>query len=253
MSVERDSLKSYLADLLSVRTIKDYCPNGLQVEGKQKIQKIVGGVTASSALIDAAIETQADAVLVHHGYFWKGEAPEITGIKKRRLEKLLRHEISLFAYHLPLDLHAEFGNNVQLAKVLDFQNLSALEPDEKTSIALRGTLDSPTSAHAFSRIVSEKLGRECMHIGEPEGEISTIAWCTGAAQGMIEKAIEQGCDAFLSGEISEPTVHLARESGVHYFSAGHHATERYGVKALGTHLAEQFSVDFSFVDIDNPV
>lgn len=251
--IERLHLEEYLEQLLNVRSIKDYCPNGLQVEGASEVRTIVGGVTASQALIDVAIEKGADAVLVHHGYFWKGEREAIRGIKKSRIKALLDHDISLFAYHLPLDTHNELGNNVQLAKLLGLSITGGLEPDNRNSVGLVGELSEVTTADQFCQTISKALGRKAQMIGADEQAIKTVAWCTGAAQGMIEKAVDLNVDAYLSGEISEPTVHIARETGVVYFEAGHHATERYGVKALGEHLATQFGVTFEFVDIDNPV
>jgi dinuclear metal center YbgI/SA1388 family protein len=253
MSVSLKDLVSYCSGLLNAQKIKDYCPNGLQVEGASEIQKIVGGVTASQALIDEAIARDADVILVHHGYFWRGEAPEVTGIKRNRLKSLLTHNISLLAYHLPIDVHPEFGNNIQLAARLGFSATGPLDPDARPSVGNVGRLEEPMTAAALTQQISERLGRECIHIGDPSATIESIAWCTGAAQGMIEQAVVAGVDAYLSGEISEPTVHVAREAGVHYFSAGHHATERYGVYALGEHLQDVFDVAFEFVDIDNPV
>jgi len=253
MSVDLKELVSFTNTLLNSQRIKDYCPNGLQVEGQKVVRSIVGGVTASQALIDRAIALGANAILVHHGYFWKGEDEAITGIKKRRLKSLLENDISLLAYHLPLDIHAELGNNVQLAEKLNITVTGSLEPMSSTGIGLVGELLAPMPADEFRQHISIVLGRECLHIGDESGEIRRLAWCTGAAQSMISQAVDLGVDAYISGEISEPTVHVARETGIHYFSAGHHATERYGVQALGSRLAEQFNLEFNFVDIDNPV
>ncbi len=228
-------------------------PNGLQVEGRPEINRIITGVTASQALLDRAVELQADLILVHHGYFWKGEAEPIIGMKKNRLKTLLSNDISLVAFHLPLDGHPLFGNNAQLAERLGLEVCGGLEPVNPLSIGLTGRLSSPLSAEEFSQQIAAALGRKVMHIeGGPE-RIETVGWCTGAAQGYIEKAAALGLDAFISGEISEPTVHCARELGIHYFAAGHHATERYGVQAVGEHLAEKFGLDHEFIDIDNPV
>jgi dinuclear metal center YbgI/SA1388 family protein len=251
--MQTSDLNRYLDRLLDTGRIKDYCPNGLQVEGRSEIKKLVGGVTASQAFLDAALDSGADAVLVHHGYFWKGEAEVITGIKKRRLQSLLVNDLNLFAYHLPLDVHSEFGNNIQLAKLLGFDVVGGLEPNNPKSVGLYGQLKTPMTVVELNAEITRTLGRESMFIADPKKVISTIAWCTGAAQGMIDKAIDLGVDAYLSGEISEPTVHIAREAEIAYFSAGHHATERYGVQALGLHIAEQFGVEFEFIDIDNPV
>lgn len=253
MAIERDKLVEYCDDLLTSPAIKDYCPNGLQVEGSHEIRRIVTGVTASQALIDRAIELDADAIIVHHGYFWKGESSTITGIKHKRVKALLENNISLIAYHLPLDVHPELGNNAQLAKVLELNVLGLMEPEARPAVGNTGRLKRKMTAGQFAELINTRLGRECLHIGDPEQELESIAWCTGAAQSMIDVAVGLGVDAYLSGEISEPTVHIARETGLHYFSAGHHATERYGVKALGEHLAEQFQIECFFEDVDNPV
>ena len=251
--IERIELEKYLADLLSISSIRDYCPNGLQVEGASKISKIVGGVTASQDLIDVAIKENADAILVHHGYFWKGESEPITGIKRNRIKALLDHDINLFGYHLPLDVHPTLGNNAELGRLLGFETSGGMEPDNKFSVGLVGSLPTPMVLSDLTKHVSAVLGRDALSIGASDKEIKTVAWCTGGAQSMIDKAVALGVDAYISGEISEPTVHIARETGVAYISAGHHATERYGAKALGEHLQDKFDIDFVFVDIDNPV
>jgi dinuclear metal center YbgI/SA1388 family protein len=253
MSLRLSELSLYLKEYLSVDKIKDYCPNGIQVEGRDQVKRIVGGVTASQALIDEAIRKNACAVLVHHGYFWKGEAQPITGIKKKRIKQLLINDVSLLAYHLPVDVHAECGNNVQLAKALDIEITGPLEVGNPRSVGLVGKLRKPMTVQSFSEHVSTVLGRACEFIGDREKIIEQIGFCTGAAQGMIDLAVSQNLDAYLSGEISEPTVHVARETGVAYFAAGHHATERGGIQALGQHLADRFDIEFEFIDIDNPV
>lgn len=253
MTIALKELVRFTNDYLSISKIKDYCPNGLQVEGKQEVKKIIGGVTASQDLIDAAIEQNADAILVHHGYFWKGEDQCLTGIKRKRLKALLENDISLLAYHLPLDVHGEVGNNVQLANILGFDITGPLDPDARPSIGLVGELSSSQTGAHLQKHFTKALSRECMHINASDRPIKTIAWCTGAAQSMIELAVAQGVDAYVSGEISEPTVHIARENNIHYYSAGHHATERYGVLALGNKLAGEFDVEFEFLDLDNPV
>lgn len=253
MSVSLKELIRYLDNYLSVSSIQDYCPNGLQVEGRSKISKVIGGVTASQALIDHAINENADAILVHHGYFWKGEEQTITGIKKKRLQSLLKHDISLIAYHLPLDVHPVVGNNVQLAEQLKLKKLSPLDPSSKLSIGLSAELDKPMSAQHLTALLTKMLGRECMHIGDESKLIHTLGICTGAAQSMITQAVNLELDAFLSGEISEPIVHISNETGVNYFSAGHHATERGGVQALGKLISKEFGVDFKFIDLYNPV
>jgi dinuclear metal center YbgI/SA1388 family protein len=251
--VQLRELISYCDDLLEMDRFRDYCPNGLQVEGKQQINKIVTGVTASQALIDAAIEADADALLVHHGYFWKGEDARVVGLKKQRIASLLNADISLIAYHLPLDAHPVYGNNVQLAQLLDISVEGRLQEGTDPAIGLYGRLNQPMSGKAFANHIAKVLQRTPLHIETMAQEISTVAWCTGAAQGYIEQAVELGVDAYITGEVSESTVHIARETGIHFYAAGHHATERYGVKALGEHLAADFGLDQQFIDIDNPV
>ena len=243
-------LNHYIAELLLPERFSDYCPNGLQVEGKSEIKRIVTGVTASMALLQAAQAENADAVLVHHGYFWRGESPVITGIKRRRLQFLLAHDMNLFAYHLPLDAHAGLGNNVMLGQLLGFGSLAYL--DDKNMMPWV-QLKQEKSLSVLANEVSTKLNRQVQYIGDPNKSIATVAWCTGAAQSYMEQAIAHGVDVFISGEISEQTVHLARESNTAYISAGHHATERYGIKALGEHLAEKFDLHHQFIDIDNPI
>jgi len=250
--IDRDTMHRALDDCLRPDLFTDYAPNGLQVEGRPAIRRLVSGVTACQALLDAAIDREADAILVHHGYFWKGEDQRIQGMKKQRLQSLLRHDINLFAYHLPLDAHPELGNNVQLARLLGLSVEGGMEPDNPRSLGNIGRLDAPVTARTFARRVEELLGRSVLHVGEPDDEIATLAWCTGAAQGFIGRARELGVDAYISGEISEPTTHEARETGVHYFACGHHATERYGVQAVGQWLAEAYGIEHIHIDIDNP-
>jgi dinuclear metal center YbgI/SA1388 family protein len=251
--VQLNEIIKYLDDLLGVAGFKDYCPNGLQVEGKQTVHNLVTGVTASAALLDKAINCGADAVLVHHGYFWKGDDPCVVGIKQRRLKKLLGADISLLAYHLPLDAHPVYGNNAQLAKVLDLDVLGTFGFGPGPDIGMFGTTGNPVDGEQFANHIEHKLGRKPLHIAGSDKPMQTLGWCTGAAQSYIDLAVERGLDAFLTGEVSEQTVHIARETGIHFYAAGHHATERYGVKALGTHLAEVFDLAHEFMDIDNPV
>ncbi|PID43952.1 MAG: Nif3-like dinuclear metal center hexameric protein [Gammaproteobacteria bacterium] len=244
---------------LSPDRIKDYCPNGLQVQGKSRVQTIVTGVTASQKLIDRAIELNADLILVHHGYFWKGESSVITGMKYQRIASLIKHDIGLLAYHLPLDVNDETGNNVELGRLLGFKVTGALSNEGDFALGLTGECSGEPGLADLARMIEQRLGRKPLVIEGTEGalagnrKIDKVAWCTGAAQGFLEQAAEQGVDVYISGEVSEPTVHMARESGVHYIAAGHHATERYGVKALGERLARSFDVQAVFVDIDNPV
>lgn len=244
----RNEILTTVSQWLSPDTFQDYCPNGLQVEGCDEVTRIVSGVTASQALVDAAIKQKAQMLLVHHGYFWKGEDATIRGMKRTRLKALLEHDINLVAYHLPLDDHERFGNNVQLAQVLGIQNPRVLD-----GLVWQGELPQPMTAQQLACHLESCLGRAPLHVGQGVAEISTLGWCTGAAQGYISKAVDAGLDAFISGEISEPTTHTARECGIHYFSAGHHATERYGVQALGEAIAERFDLEHLFVDCDNPV
>lgn len=248
--MERAALDDYLADYLQVHDFRDYCPNGLQVEGRGEIKRIVTGVTASAALIEAAVADGADALIVHHGYFWRGEDARITGMRRRRIGLLFEHELNLFAYHLPLDAHPEIGNNATLARQL---GVTQTQRFGEQDIAALGTLADGSTVASFTQTISEKLGRAPLVIGDAARPLRRIAWCTGGAQGMFEQAIALGVDAYISGEISEQTVHLARESGVAYIAAGHHATERYGVQALGAHLAQRFGLEHQFIEIENPV
>jgi len=250
--VSRDELSHYLADKLQVSKITDYCPNGLQVEGVTQIKVVVSGVTASLALIDAAIELKADCLFVHHGYFWRGENPCLVGQKHQRIKKLINHNLNLYAFHLPLDVHPEWGNNVQLAKRLDLV-IEGTFAEQGIGYFGHTTNPSLQTVGDLSRWVEAQLGRTPLVIGSPELPLGRIAWCTGAAQNYLADAISVGATVYLSGEISESTVHLARESGVAYLACGHHATERYGVQALGQAIAEQFGVVHHFVDIPNPV
>ncbi|WP_334060096.1 Nif3-like dinuclear metal center hexameric protein [Alteromonas sp. S005] len=252
MSISRLELQNYLDGMLRVSEISDYCPNGLQVEGTGNIEKIVTGVTASQALVNAAIEANADALIVHHGYFWKGESLAVTGMKKRRLSALLTNDLNLFAYHLPLDVHPEFGNNRQLASILDIQNISAVTGVKPVGVVMQGNFEEPIEGLALQAKLQQLLGRDVLIEGPISKPISTLAWCTGGGQGFIEQAVELGVDAFITGEVSEQTVHTAREMGITFFAAGHHATERYGVKSLGEHIKQQFDVSVEFIDIDNP-
>jgi len=245
----RQEILTYLENLLDVGRYRDYCPNGLQVEGRDEISHIVSGVTASQALIEAAIQQGADALLVHHGYFWKGESPTITGIKRQRIQRLLESEINLLAYHLPLDGHAELGNNAQLARVLGI-NIVGITGD--SGLLYHGRLKQACGGDDFAAHIESCLGRSPQHISATRN-IERVAWCTGGAQSYIEEAAELGVDAFITGEISEQTVHIAHETGIHFYAAGHHATERYGVQALGTHLSTEFGLEHTFIDIDNPV
>lgn len=247
--VDRETLLQALDDELEPQRFQDYCPNGLQVEGRREIRRVVTGVTASQALIDAAIEYGADLILVHHGYFWRGEPQPVTGMKRQRLAALLRHQINLVAYHLPLDAHPRLGNNVQLARRLDLNIEGTLRDD---GIGLLGSVSEPCDADELVRIIARALDREPLWIPAGVHRVHRLAWCTGGAQSMLTMAAERGVDAYISGEISEQTTHEARELGVHYYAAGHHATERYGPQALGEWCAGRFGVEHRFIDIANP-
>jgi len=244
----------YCNELLSINDFRDYCPNGLQVEGKAEVKKLIVGVTASQMFLEQAIKQGADAVLVHHGYFWKGEDSTIVGLKKNRLACLLNNNISLLAYHLPLDAHQDFGNNIELARKLGIEVTACEQQGAMKGLLWQGRLSHPMTAEAFSRLLEDKLLRSPLHLPSASQQtITTLAWCTGGAQGYIEQAAACGVDAYLSGEVSEQTFHLAQELDIHYFAAGHHATESFGVQALAKHLSEKFDVAVEFIDIHNPV
>jgi len=243
---------NYIDDLLQPYLFQDYCPNGLQVEGRSNVNKIVAGVTACQALIDEAIKANADALLVHHGYFWKGEDACIVGMKRSRILALLENNISLISYHLPLDAHPVYGNNVSLANQLDIKVDGPINQNSQPGIVFTGQLAKPLSGNDFNQLISKRLKRDALYIPGPTKHIQTIAWCTGGAQSYIEQAVAKGVDAYLTGEVSEQTVHIARENNIHFYAAGHHATERYGVQSLGQHLADEFAINYQFIDIDNP-
>ena len=246
--MDRNELAAYLDGLLNAGRFRDYCPNGLQVEGRAEVRRIVCGVTASQALLEAALAADADALLVHHGYFWRGEDGRIAGIRRARLKTLLENDLSLFAYHLPLDAHAELGNNAQLAVRMGWTVEGRFAEQDVGFLGSTGG-----TAQELAEKLAFKLGRLPLLVGDAARPVKRIAWCSGGAQDYFEQAIAAGADAYVSGEISEQTVHLAQESGVPYLAAGHHATERYGVQALGAHLAERFGIECHYVEIDNPV
>jgi dinuclear metal center YbgI/SA1388 family protein len=252
MAIALSTLVEEAQRYLNAERISDYCPNGLQVEGRPQVRRIVSGVTASQALLDAALEAEADVLLVHHGYFWKGENPCVTGMKQRRLKTLLLNDISLLAYHLPLDVHPEVGNNVQLAHRLGITIEGPLEPENPRTVGLVGSLSEPVSPRDFALRVREVLGREPLLVEGPQ-MIRRIGWCTGGGQGYIDQAIAAGVDLYLTGEASEQTFHSARENGISFIAAGHHATERYGVEALGDYLARRFAIEHLFIDCANPI
>ncbi len=250
-TVDRNEVIKFLADELKISLIRDYCPNGLQVEGQSRISSVVSGVTASYALIEAAINLNADTVLVHHGYFWRNENACITGPKKKRIQLLLAHDINLLAYHLPLDAHPELGNNARLGKVL---GLNATGRFGENELGWLGRMTDPGMATVsdLASWIGKKLDREPLVIGNPQQSLDTIGWCSGAAQDLLPEAAQAGASVYLSGEISERTVHEAREYGVTYLACGHHATERFGIQALGEQLATRFGIRHRYVEIDNP-
>jgi dinuclear metal center YbgI/SA1388 family protein len=246
-----NELGNYLNQILNIVHFRDYCPNGVQVEGRSEVRQLVSGVTASLGFLEEAVAAGADTVLVHHGYFWRGEDPCLVGIKRRRIALLLANDINLLAYHLPLDAHPEFGNNARLAWRLGLVETGRFGDQ---SLGMHGTLPPPASNLRELRLNVERvLSRKPLVIGDDERTVRRVAWCTGGAQDYFEEAIQLGVDAFITGEISERSVHLARESGVAFISAGHHATERYGVQALGEHLSQRFGINHRFIDVDNPV
>lgn len=253
MTITRQQLESALNRELRPAAFQDYCPNGLQVEGRAEINLLVTGVTACQALLEEAVALGADAVLVHHGWFWKGEPAVLTGMRRRRVATALAHDLNLFAYHLPLDAHPQLGNNAALAARLGWTVTGALQPgvERADSIGLTGTCE-PLSGAAMAAHLRDRLDREPLHVPGTSGEIRSLAWCTGGAQGYIDQAIAAGVDAYVTGEVSEQTVHMAREHGIHFFAAGHHATERYGVQAVGGWLERELGLQTRFVDIDNP-
>lgn len=240
----------YCDRLLEVEAFEDHCPNGLQVEAGGEVRRIVSGVTASLALIEAATQLQADLLLVHHGYFWKGEPQPLVGMKGRRVAALYRGGISLAAYHLPLDAHPELGNNAMLGRLLEIDQPAAVA---ESGLLWAGGMSPARTAEELSAFLEERLGRPPLWLAGGPSHIKRVAWCSGAAQGFISRAADLGCQAFISGEVSEQTFHQASELGIHYFAAGHHATERYGIQALGETLAGEFGVEHRFVDLQNPV
>lgn len=257
-------LTDFCDDYLSADAFKDYAPNGLQIDGGKPIERIVTGVTACEALIDAAIDAKADAIMVHHGYFWKGEPEPLTSMKGHRIRKLMQHSISLIAYHLPLDAHPIIGNNAKLAEMLGLTITEALYPQESHPVG-NIAICKPQSAEMLTQTITKALGRVPLHISSNYSYLNDtqtntivpklferIGICTGGAQDMIEQAAMMGCDAYISGEISERTTHSARELGIDYFACGHHATERDGIKALGQLVTQHFGLPVTFIDIDNP-
>ncbi len=256
MSTARHELLHAFDLLLSPQRFKDYGPNGLQVEGRTTVRKIVSGVTASRALIEAAIHAEADAIFVHHGLFWRGQSGCVTGWMKQRLGLLLGDDVNLFAYHLPLDAHPELGNNAQLGFKLGLvAHAGTTGRFGEQEIGFLGECDDGTSfkhGKALATHVEKILKRPVTLVDSAKRAIKNIAWCTGGAQGYFEAAIAAGADAFITGEISEPQAHYAREMGVAFLACGHHASERYGAPAVAGHVAAQLGLQHVFIDIDNP-
>ena len=249
----RPELIAYLDNYLACRDFSDYAPNGLQVEGADSIQRLCTAVTASADVIQAVVASRADALLVHHGFFWRGEDPCIIGIKRKRIGLLLQHNINLLAYHLPLDCHTELGNNYCLAKQLNIEVVSRHAVGNNRDLLWFGTLKKPVTASVWQAHLSKVFDRKPLMVEGGNHLIHQVAWCSGGAQDFIENAAQLGADAYLSGEISERTFYQAKELGVHYFSGGHHATERFGIQALGEHLAQQYQLNHRFIDSSNPV
>ncbi|CAM2792976.1 putative NIF3-like protein 1 [Legionella steigerwaltii] len=251
--ITKEELSLYLHQLLECDRYNDYAPNGMQVEGKEQIIRICTAVTASEDAISQAIAWRADALLVHHGYFWRGEASMIIGMKRQRIYKLLCNELNLFAYHLPLDCHPDLGNNACLAKLLDVDLVHMHRAGNTDNLLWSGKLTQTMKPTEFTEYLAKKLQRDPLFVAGNEKPVTHIAWCSGGAQDFIEDAYRLGVDAYISGEISERTYYQAKELGIHYYSCGHHATERYGIQALGNHLASQFELEHLFIDSDNPI
>ena len=243
------TIEKYANDLLQIDKFKDYCPNGLQIQGKKDIKKIVCGVSANLEFIQQAISNNADAIFVHHGFFWKSEAPSIVGIKAQKISTLIKADVNLFAYHLPLDAHSTLGNNYLLGKLFNLENITLSD----NGLLCRGSFINELTKNEFIDLVAKKLNRHPTIFSKTNKKIKKIAWCTGAGQDFIEDAAKLGVDLYLSGEISERTPHTAYELDIMYCHAGHHATETLGIKALGEHLANKFSLDYQFINIANIV
>lgn len=246
------TLVRQLDDWLQPAAVTDYAPNGLQVEGRPEVAHLVTGVTASQRFLERALATGADAVLVHHGYFWKGEPSPIVGMKARRIATLMRADVSLLAYHLPLDIHPKWGNNARLGEVLGLPPSRPITLGGLEGLGRASELAVPERLQDFAARVSRALAREPLVVSGGDHSVQRLAWCTGGGQDFIHQAAALGADTYISGEISERTTHAARELGVHYLCAGHHATERYGVQAVGGNLAEALGIQHTYMEVDNP-
>lgn len=238
---------------LKSNEFKDYSPNGLQIEGVNEVTSITCAVTSSMDAINACIKNGSKLLLVHHGYFWKGESYPIVGMRGNRIKKLIENQISLVAYHLPLDAHPTLGNNAAIANILGLRNIIALDPNQKYPIGNIGFLEQPLTAIDFQRKLSQHIQPHILHLNANKTHVQKIGFCTGAAQGFISRAAEQGCDAYLSGEVSERTFYEAKELDVHYYACGHHATERYGVQRLGQAICDEFGLKYHYFEQNNPV
>ena len=250
--IDRNTLVTYVDSLLGCDNFKDYAPNGLQIEGKSKLVKICTAVSAGEVVVKQAIELGADMLIVHHGYFWRGEQPQITGAKKRRFSLFLQNDLNLCAYHLPLDSHLEIGNNACLAEILPVGKIMSHDAKGIQDILWTGELEKELSASDFNEFLAKNL-QTPIYLSGGDKKIKKVAWCSGGAQDFIEDAATLGADAYISGEVSERTFYQAEELRVHYFACGHHATERYGVQELGKHLASKFDLKYEFIDIKNPI
>ena len=253
MPTTLQELRNFCDETLEAERFSDYCPNGLQVEGRAEVRRLACAVTANQAVIEQAAAWDADALLVHHGYFWRGEAPQIVGMKRRRLLRLLESGISLLAYHLPLDAHPTLGNNAQLGARLGIRGSESLQPQDPRAVGNIGSFEEGMTLAGVVEVLRGLTGLEPLLIGDPSQRVERVAWCTGAAQGYLDHAVRAGAELYISGEVSEQTFHEAQEQGIAYIAAGHHATERYGVQALAGAAAEQFGLDWQFLDSDNPV
>lgn len=252
MPIGRDELSMALDAELCVERFKDYCPNGLQVEGKAEIAVLVSGVTACQALLDRAVALQADAILVHHGYFWRGEDQRLVGMRARRIKTLLTADINLFAYHLPLDCHPTLGNNAGLGQAMGLTEFGSINPNDKSHPVFQGSFIKAQTLTQIAEGLRGELQREVIMVGSGDTAVTSVVWCTGGGQNYIDEAADAGADLFVTGEISEQTVHVARERGIAFIAAGHHATERYGVRRLGSWIADHYGVQHHFIDIDSP-
>ncbi len=246
----RDELHTYLTGLLEAPKFRDYCPNGLQVEGRADVHRVVTGVTASLELLEAAVAHRADAILVHHGWFWRSDDARITGYRRRRIALLMQENVNLYAFHLPLDGHPELGNNAALARHMGWTIDGRFGEQD---LGFTGAPSVPLTLAELAAQLETRLDRKPLIIGDPARRVSRLAWCSGGAQGYFEAAAATGAQVFVSGEVSEQTWHLARETDTAYIAAGHHATERYGVQAVGQHLSEKFGIEHLFLDIHNPI